>query len=82
MAKSSKKKLAYMAERQKSPAEVKKRVTRNRDRRHALKAGTVTKGGADIGHGPAGVGKGKPRPESVAHNRGWRGRKSEAKKYG
>ena len=49
--KSSKQKLAYMAEYQKKPENVEKRVDRNRVRRQALAAGTVKKGdGTEIDH--------------------------------
>ena len=51
MPKSSKAKLAYMAEYQKTPANVEKRVERNAARRHALAAGTVHKGdGKEVDH--------------------------------
>lgn len=41
------------------PEQVKKRVTRNRDRRKALAAGKVKKGDGKDVHHTAGVGKGK-----------------------
>lgn len=51
MTKSSKAKLAYMAERQKSPEEVAKRVARNKARREAIREGVVKKGdGKEIDH--------------------------------
>ena len=51
MPKSSPAKLAYQAEYQKRPEEVKKRVERNKARRHALAAGTAHKGdNTDVDH--------------------------------
>ena len=51
MTKSSKAKLAYMAQYQKSPENVEKRVERNKARRQALAAGIVHKGdGKEIDH--------------------------------
>lgn len=51
MPKSSQTKLDYMAEYQKSPEEVAKRVARNKARRHAEAAGKVTKGdGKEVHH--------------------------------
>ena len=51
MPKSSKEKLAYQAEYQKSPAEVDKRVARNKARRHAIADGKVSVGdGKEVDH--------------------------------
>ena len=84
MPKSSPAKLAYMAERQKSPAEVDKRVDRNRARQQALKAGVVHKNdGKEIDHkkmldqGGSGA-KGNTRVLSAAENRAWRAKNPEA----
>ena len=78
MPKSSPRKLAYMAERQKSPEEVEKRVDRNRARRHAEAAGLVHKGdGKEIDHKKM-LDKGgsdkdsNTRVVSAAENRAWR----------
>lgn len=78
MPKSSPAKLAYMAERQKSPEEVDKRVDRNRARQQALKSGIVHKGdGKEIDHkkmldqGGSGA-KSNTRVLSAAENRAWR----------
>lgn len=78
MPKSSPRKLAYMAERQKSPEEVEKRVDRNRARRHAIAAGKVSVGdGREIDHKKM-LDKGgsdkdsNTRVVSAAENRAWR----------
>lgn len=84
MPKSSPAKLAYMAERQKSPAEVDKRVARNRVRQQALKAGVVHKGdGKELDHKVmldkgGSTAKSNVRVISAAQNRGWRGDHPEA----
>jgi hypothetical protein len=78
MPKSSPKKLAYQAEYQKSPAEVKKREARNQARYQALKAGLVHKGDhLEVDHkNPLGAGgsnaKGNTRVISEKRNAGWR----------
>lgn len=78
MPKSSPKKLAYMAERQKSPEEVAKRVARNRARRHAIADGKVRVGdGLEIDHKKmldAGGSKSDANTRVVpaSKNRGWR----------
>ena len=84
MPKSSPRKLAYQAERQKSPEEVEKRVDRNRARRHAEAAGLVHKGdGREIDHKKM-LDKGgsdkdsNTRVVSAAENRAWRARNPEA----
>ena len=84
MPKSSPRKLAYQAERQKSPEEVEKRVDRNRARRHAEAAGLVHKGdGKEIDHKKM-LDKGgsdkdsNTRVVSAAENRAWRARNPEA----
>ena len=78
MPKSSPRKLAYQAERQKSPEEVEKRVDRNRARRHAEAAGLVHKGdGKEVDHKKM-LDKGgsdkdsNTRVVSAAENRAWR----------
>lgn len=78
MPKSSPRKLAYQAERQKSPEEVEKRVDRNRARRHAIAAGLVHKGdGKEVDHKKM-LDKGgsdkdsNTRVVSAAENRAWR----------
>lgn len=78
MTKSSKQKLAYMAEYQKKPENVEKRVDRNRARRHAEAAGLVHKGdGREIDHKKM-LDKGgsdkdsNTRVVSAAENRAWR----------
>lgn len=84
MATSSKAKLAYMAERQKSPAEVDKRVARNKARREAIREGVVKKGdGKEIDHKRmldqgGSHGKDNTRVVSAAENRGWRKRSPKA----
>ena len=67
-----------MAERQKSAAEVAKRVDRNRARRHAIADGKVSVGdGKEIDHkrmldqGGSGSDR-NTRVVSAAENRGWR----------
>lgn len=78
MTKSSKQKLEYMAEYQKSPENVEKRVARNKARRHAIADGRASVGdGKDIGHKRAlnngGSAKdGNTKVESTKKNRGWR----------
>lgn len=78
MTKSSKQKLAYMAEYQRKPENVEKRVDRNRARRHAEAAGLVHKGdGREIDHKKM-LDKGgsdkdsNTRVVSAAENRAWR----------
>lgn len=84
MPKSSPRKLAYMAERQKSPEEVEKRVDRNRARRHAIAAGKVSVGdGREIDHKKM-LDKGgsdkdsNTRVVSAAENRAWRAKNPDA----
>ena len=84
MTKSSKQKLAYMAEYQKKPENVEKRVDRNRARRHAIAAGKVSVGdGREIDHKKM-LDKGgsdkdsNTRVVSAAENRAWRARNPEA----
>ena len=78
MPKSSKVKLAYMAEYQKKPANVAKRVERNAARRDALREGIVHKGdGKEIDHRtPLDKGgsnaKSNQRVVSASENRAWR----------
>ena len=83
MPKSSKQKLAYMAEYQKKPENVEKRVDRNRARRHAIAAGKAAVGdGKDIDHktpldkGGSGADS-NTRVASRSENRGWRGKHPE-----
>ena len=78
MTKSSKQKLAYMAEYQRKPENVEKRVDRNRARRHAIAAGLVHKGdGKEVDHKKM-LDKGgsdkdsNTRVVSAAENRAWR----------
>lgn len=78
MTKSSKAKLAYMAERQKSSEEVAKRVARNKARREAIREGTVKKGdGKEIDHkrmldqGGSNA-KSNRRVVDASENRAWR----------
>lgn len=84
MPKSSKAKLAYMAERQKSPEEVDKRVARNRARREAIREGLVKKGdGKEIDHKRmldqgGSKSKSNTRVVSAEENRGWRKRNPKA----
>lgn len=80
--KSSKQKLEYMAEYQKSPEEVRKRVARNRARREALRDGVVKKGdGKEIDHKipldrGGSTAKSNTRVVDAKKNRGWRKGKS------
>lgn len=80
--KSSKQKLEYMAEYQKSPEEVRKRVARNRARREALREGIVKKGdGKEIDHKipldrGGSTAKSNTRVVDAKKNRGWRKGKS------
>lgn len=84
MTKSSKQKLAYQAEYQKSPEEVAKRVARNKARRHAIADGKVKVGdGKEIDHkvmlDKGGSAKdSNTRVLSAEANRGWRGREPGA----
>lgn len=78
MPKSSKQKLAYQSEYQKSPKEVEKRVDRNRARRHAIAEGKVKVGDSkDIDH-KVPLRKGGSDKDSntrvvdASTNRGWR----------
>ena len=84
MTKSSKAKLEYMAEYQKKPENVEKRVDRNRARRHAIAAGKAHVGdGTDVDHKKM-LDKGgsdkdsNTRVISRAENRGWRKAHPEA----
>lgn len=78
MTKSSKAKLAYMAEYQKSPENVEKRVERNKARREGIREGVVKKGdGKEIDHKkPLDVGgsndKSNRRVVDAKTNRSWR----------
>lgn len=84
MPKSSQRKLEYMAERQKSPEEVAKRVARNKARREALREGLVYKGdGKEIDHKrmlDSGGSKDKRNTRIVdaEYNRAWRKRNPKA----
>ncbi len=86
MTKSSKAKLAYMAEYQKTPANVHKRVERNAARRDALRAGEVHKGdGLEVDHkkmlDSSGTNaKSNRRVIPAEQNRAWR--KTNPKVYG
>lgn len=78
MTKSSKAKLEYMAEYQKRPENVDKRVARNKARREALREGAVKKGdGKEIDHkrmldeGGSNA-KSNRRVVDASENRGWR----------
>jgi len=78
MTKSSKAKLEYMAEYQKRPENVDKRVERNRARREAIREGVVKKGdGKEIDHkvpldkGGSGA-KSNKRVVDASENRAWR----------
>lgn len=78
MTKTSAKKLAYMAEYQKRPENVEKRVDRNRARRHAIAAGKAHVGdGTEVDH-KVPLDKGgsdkdsNTRVISAAKNRAWR----------
>lgn len=78
MPKTSKAKLAYQAEYQKQPSEIKKREERNQARYQALKAGTVHKGdNLEVDHKkPLGAGgsnaKSNTRVIPESRNAGWR----------
>ena len=78
MTKSTPAELRYVAERQKRPEEVKKRVARNAARREALRDGTVRKGdGMEIDHKrmlDSGGSNDKSNRQVVpaSENRGWR----------
>jgi len=84
MPKSSPAKLAYMAERQKSPAEVAKRVARNKARQEALKSGAVHKGdGKEIDHKRmldqgGSEDRSNTRVVSAEANRAWRAKTPDA----
>lgn len=78
MPKSSKQKLEYMSDYQKSPKEVEKRVDRNRARRHAIADGKARVGdGKDVDH-KVPLRKGGSDKDSntrvvdASTNRGWR----------
>ena len=78
MPKTSAKKLAYMAQYQKTPENVHKRVERNQARREALREGTVHKGdGKEIDHkrmldaGGTNA-RSNRRVVDASTNRGWR----------
>lgn len=82
MPKSSKQKLAYQSEYQKSAVEVEKRVDRNRARRHAIADGRAKVGdGKDLDH-KVPLRKGGSDKDSntrvvdASTNRGWRKGKS------
>jgi hypothetical protein len=83
MTKSTKEKLAYMAKYQAEPANVEKRVDRNRARRHAIAAGKASVGdGKEVDHikplDKGGSGKdSNTRVVPAAKNRAWRGDKPE-----
>jgi hypothetical protein len=83
MTKSSDTKLAYQANRQKAPAEVEKRVARNKARRHAIADGKVKVGdGLQIDHiKPLSKGgstkDSNTRVVSTKKNEGWRGEHPE-----
>lgn len=78
MVTSSKTKLEYMAERQKTPEEVAKRVARNKARREAIRDGRARVGdGKDVGHKkPLDAGGSKSTNNTAVQdrksNRGWR----------
>lgn len=78
MTKSSAQKLKYMAEYQKKPENVEKRVQRNAARREAIAEGRARVGdGKDIGHKKAldnggSNAKSNTAVESRSGNRGWR----------
>ena len=80
MTKSSKAKLEYMAEYQKRPENVDKRVARNKARREALREGAVKKGdGKEIDHKKmldegGSNDKSNRRVVSASENRAWRKR--------
>jgi hypothetical protein len=78
MPKTSKTKLAYQADRQKTPAEVEKRVARNKARRHAIAEGKASVGdNTQVDHiKPLSKGgstkDSNTRVVSTAKNEGWR----------
>lgn len=80
--KTTKQKREYMAEYQKSPEEVRKRVARNRVRREALREGLVHKGdGKEIDHKVpldrgGSTARSNTRVVDAKKNRGWRKGKS------
>jgi hypothetical protein len=84
MTKTSKAKLAYMAEYQKRPENVDKRVARNAARREAIREGVVKKGdGKEIDHKRmldkgGSNDKSNRRVVSASENRGWRKDNPEA----
>ncbi len=84
MAKSTPKKLAYMAERQKSPEEVAKRVARNKARREAIREGRVEKGdGKELDHKQmlddgGSKSTSNTRVVPASENRAWRKRSPKA----
>ena len=84
MTKTSKAKLAYMAEYQKRPENVDKRVQRNAARREAIREGAAKKGdGKEVDHkrmlDKGGTNdKSNRRVVSAAENRAWRKRNPEA----
>lgn len=86
MPKASKAKLAYMAEYQKRPENVEKRVDRNRARREAIRTGAASKGdGTEVDHiQPLNKGgsdkKTNTRIVPASENRGWR--KTHGDMYG
>lgn len=84
--KASKAKLEYMAEYQKRPENVEKRVDRNRARRHAIAAGKASVGdGTEVDHKHP-LDKGGSDKDSntrvvkASENRGWR--KKHPEMYG
>jgi hypothetical protein len=86
MPKTSKAKLEYMAEYQKQPSEVKKRVARNQARANAIKDGLVSKGdNKEVDHkkmldAGGSTAKSNTRIVDKSENRGWR--KDHPKQYG
>jgi ferredoxin-fold anticodon binding domain-containing protein len=86
MTKSTKAKLAYMAQRQKSEEEVDKRVARNKARREAIREGVVKVGdNKEVDHKKmldqgGSHGKSNTRVVSAEENRAWR--KKNPKAYG
>lgn len=80
--KSSKQKLEYMSEYQKSPEEVRKRVARNKARREAIRDGVVKKGdNKEIDHKVpldrgGSTAKSNTRVVDAKKNRAWRKGKS------
>ncbi len=83
MPKSSPQKLRYMAERQKAPEEVDKRVARNKARREAIREGLAKKGdGTEVDHKkPLDKGgtndKDNRRVVPAKENRSWRDKHPE-----